>query len=149
PMAAYLLHSGLRTLCVRMRAAQHTAGEAARRPRSRPESATVHYPRLAASDPRGRVGRQMDGGGATIARDIAGSFAAASTFVEHCELVVHAAAPGGAAPLIPHPASLTHRPVAATAKPGDGLVRLSVGLEHVDDLARDLFLALDSIRTAA
>src|SRR5699024_6122577 len=66
-----------------------------------------------------------------------------------CELIVHAVSLGGADTLIQHPASLTHRPVAATAKPGDGLVRLSVGLEHVDDLARDLFLALDSIRTAA
>jgi methionine-gamma-lyase len=149
PMGAYLLHRGLRTLSVRMRAAQDTAGELARRLRSRPEIATVHYPGLAGSDPRGLVGRQMDGGGAMIAMDIAGGFEAARTFVEHCELIVHAVSLGGADTLIQHPASLTHRPVAATAKPGDGLVRLSVGLEHVDDLARDLFLALDSIRTAA
>ena len=149
PMGAYLLHRGLRTLSVRMRAAQDTAGELARRLRSRPEIAKVHYPGLAGSDPRGLVGRQMDGGGAMIAIDIAGGFEAARTFVEHCELIVHAVSLGGADTLIQHPASLTHRPVAATAKPGDGLVRLSVGLEHVDDLARDLFLALDSIRTAA
>src|SRR5699024_1626102 len=94
-------------------------------------------------------GRQMDGGGAMIAMDIAGDFEAARTFVEHCELIVHAVSLRGADTLIQQPASLTHRPVAATAKPGDGLVRLSVGLEHVDDLARDLLLALDSIRTAA
>ena len=149
PMGAYLLHRGLRTLSVRMRAAQDTASELARRLRSRPEIAKVHYPGLAGSDPRGLVGRQMDGGGAMIAIDIAGGFEAARTFVEHCELIVHAVSLGGADTLIQHPASLTHRPVAATAKPGDGLVRLSVGLEHVDDLARDLFLALDSIRTAA
>ena len=98
---------------------------------------------------RERLGRQMDGGGAMIAIDIAGGFEAARTFVEHCDLIVHAVSLGGADTLIQHPASLTHRPVAAAAKPGDGLVRLSVGLEHVDDLARDLFLALDSIRSAA
>ena len=149
PMGAYLLHRGLRTLSVRMRAAQDTAGELARRLQTRPEVARVHYPGLADSDPRGLVGSQMHGGGAMIAIELAGGFEAARTFVEHCDLIVHAVSLGGADTLIQHPASLTHRPVAATAKPGDGLVRLSVGLEHVDDLARDLFTALDAIRNAA
>ena len=142
PMGAYLLHRGLRTLAVRMRAAQDTAGELARRLQTRPEIARVHYPGLADSDPRGLVGSQMHGGGAMIAIELAGGFEAARTFVEHCDLIVHAVSLGGADTLIQHPASLTHRPVAATAKPGDGLVRLSVGLEHVDDLARDLFTAM-------
>lgn len=84
-----------------------------------------------------------------IAIELAGGFEAARTFVEHCDLIVHAVSLGGTDTLVQHPASLTHRPVAATAKPGDGLVRLSVGLEHVDDLARDLFTALDAIREAA
>lgn len=149
PMGAYFLHRGLRTLAVRMRAAQDTAGELARRLQSRAEIASVHYPGLVGGDPRGLLGRQMDGGGAMIAIELAGGFEAARTFVEHCDLIVHAVSLGGADTLIQHPASLTHRPVAATAKPGDGLVRLSVGLEHVDDLARDLFTALDAIRTAA
>ena len=149
PMGAYLLHRGLRTLAVRMRAAQDTAAELAHRLSSRPEVRRVHYPGLAGGDPRGLIGRQMSGGGAMIAIELAGGFEAARTFVEHCDLIVHAVSLGGADTLIQHPASLTHRPVAATAKPGDGLVRLSVGLEHVDDLARDLFSALDSLRSAA
>ncbi|WP_210605387.1 trans-sulfuration enzyme family protein [Brevibacterium oceani] len=149
PMGAYLLHRGLRTLSVRMRTAQDTAAELARRLRSRPEVAAVHYPGLSGSDTRSLVGRQMDGGGAMIAIELAGGFAAATTFVEHCELIVHAVSLGGVDTLIQHPASLTHRPVAATAKPGDSLVRLSVGLEHVDDLAGDLFAALDAIGAAA
>ncbi|WP_209326117.1 trans-sulfuration enzyme family protein [Brevibacterium renqingii] len=149
PMGAYMLHRGLRTLAVRMRAAQDTAAELARRLSSRPEVTRVHYPGLAGGDPRGLIGRQMSGGGAMIAIELTGGFEAARTFVEHCDLIVHAVSLGGADTLIQHPASLTHRPVAATAKPGDGLVRLSVGLEHVDDLARDLFSALDSLRSAA
>lgn len=149
PMGAYLLHRGLRTLAVRIRSAQDTASELARRLRSRPEIAQLHYPGLPGGDPRGLVGRQMDGGGAMIALELAGGFDAARTFVEHCDLIVHAVSLGGPDTLIQHPASLTHRPVAASAKPGDGLVRLSVGLEHVDDLARDLFTALDAVRTAA
>lgn len=84
-----------------------------------------------------------------IALELAGGFDAARSFVEHCSLVVHAVSLGGADTLIQHPASLTHRPVAATAKPGDGLIRLSVGLEHVDDLADDLIAALDASRAAA
>jgi len=46
--------------------------------------------------------------------------------------------------LVQHPASLTHRPVAAHAKPDGGVVRLSIGLEHVDDLTADLMSALDA-----
>lgn len=149
PMGAYLLHRGLRTLAVRMRAAQETAGLLAERLSARPEIAKVHYPGLAGSNDRGLLGRQMAGGGAMIAVELAGGFEAARTFVENCELIVHAVSLGGADTLVQHPASLTHRPVAATAKPGDGLVRLSVGLEHVDDLAADLFSALDAIRSAA
>lgn len=149
PMGAYLLHRGLRTLAVRMRAAQATAAMLAERLQSHPQIAQVHYPGLPGSDDRGLLGRQMSGGGAMIALDLAGGFTAARTFVENCSLIVHAVSLGGADTLIQHPASLTHRPVAATAKPGDGLVRLSVGLEHVDDLAEDLFSALDSIRSVA
>ncbi|MGC2939693.1 MULTISPECIES: trans-sulfuration enzyme family protein [unclassified Brevibacterium] len=149
PMGAYLLHRGLRTLSVRMRAAQDTAAELARRLRPRPEIAKLHYPGLPDGDPRGLIGRQMDGGGAMIAIELAGGFSAAGTFVEHCSLIVHAVSLGGVDTLIQHPASLTHRPVAATAKPGDSLVRISVGLEHVDDLAQDLFAALDAISAAA
>ncbi|RAD04893.1 PLP-dependent transferase, partial [Burkholderia multivorans] len=100
-------------------------------------------------DPHGLLGRQMAGPGAMIALEVAGGFEAAGAFVEACDLVVHAVSLGGADTLIQHPASLTHRPVTADAKPGDGLVRLSVGLEHIDDLAEDLFSALDSVRAAA
>lgn len=149
PMGAYLLHRGLRTLAVRMRAAQETAGLLAARLSGRPEIAKVHYPGLTGSDDRGLLGRQMAGGGAMIAIELAGGFEAARDFVENCSLIVHAVSLGGADTLVQHPASLTHRPVAATAKPGDGLVRISVGLEHVDDLAADLFSALDAIRAAA
>ncbi|HEY9423498.1 MAG TPA: PLP-dependent transferase, partial [Microterricola sp.] len=47
--------------------------------------------------------------------------------------------------LVQHPASLTHRPVEASAKPNAGVVRLSIGLEHVDDLAADILQALDAV----
>lgn len=149
PMGAYLLHRGLRTLAVRVRASQANATALAERLQSHPAVASVRYPSLPGQDPKGLLGRQMAGPGAMIAIDLAGGFDAARTFVENCRLVVHAVSLGGADTLIQHPASLTHRPVSAEAKPGDGLVRLSVGLEHVDDLAEDLFAALDAVRLAA
>ena len=55
---------------------------------------------------------------------------------------------GGVDSLAQHPASLTHRPVAAAAKPGGGIVRISIGLEHVDDLWADLAQALEALRKA-
>lgn len=149
PMGAYLLHRGLRTLAVRVRASQASATSLAERLQAHSAVASVRYPSLAGQDPKGLLGRQMAGPGAMIAIDLAGGFDAARTFVESCNLVVHAVSLGGADTLIQHPASLTHRPVSAEAKPGDGLVRLSVGLEHIDDLAEDLFAALDAIRLAA
>ncbi|WP_309131816.1 PLP-dependent aspartate aminotransferase family protein [Brevibacterium sp.] len=149
PLGAYLLHRGLRTLAVRMNAAQATAGQLARRLSVHPAIAAVHYPGLPGQDERSLLGRQMSGAGAMIAVELAGGFGAARSFVEHCRLVVHAVSLGGVDTLIQHPASLTHRPVSAAAKPGDGLVRISVGLEHVDDLATDLFAALDAVRSVA
>jgi cystathionine gamma-synthase/methionine-gamma-lyase len=55
---------------------------------------------------------------------------------------------GGVDSLVQHPASLTHRPVAGEAKPGAGVVRLAIGLEHVDDLTDDLMAALDAAAEA-
>lgn len=53
-------------------------------------------------------------------------------------LITHAVSLGGVDTLIQHPAALTHRPVAAAAKPGEGILRVSVGLEDVDDIITDL-----------
>ena len=143
PMAAYLLHRGLRTLPVRVRAQQATAGELARRLQSHPAVRRVLYPGLPGQDPAGLIGSQSSGGGSLIALDLAGGFDAAVLFTEACELVTHAVSLGGVDSLVQHPASLTHRPVSASAKPGAGIVRLSIGLEHVDDLERDIVRALD------
>lgn len=142
PLAAYLLHRGLRTLPVRVHAQQATAGELARRLVGHPAIARVLYPGLPGQDPAGLIGTQTDGAGALIALDLVGGYDAASRFAESCELITHAVSLGGIDSLVEHPASLTHRPVAADAKPGAGIVRLSIGLEHVDDLYADVVAAL-------
>ena len=81
-----------------------------------------------------------------LAIDLAGGYDAAVRFTEACELIVHAVSLGGVDSLVQHPASLTHRPVAPEARPGAGIVRLSIGLEHVDDLAADVLRALEVVR---
>jgi methionine-gamma-lyase len=144
PMAAYLLHRGLRTLPVRVRAQQATAVVLAERLLAHPAVARVHYPGLPGQDPAGLVGTQLAGPGSIIALDLAGGYEAAARFTESCELVTHAVSLGGVDSLVQHPASLTHRPVTGDAKPGASIVRLSIGLEHVDDLTADLMGALDA-----
>ena len=142
PFAAYLLHRGLRTLPVRVRAQQATAAELAGRLAAHDAVREVHYPG-ADTDRHSVLGRQMHGTGSILALELAGGYRAAETFVESCELATHAVSLGGVDTLVQHPASLTHRPVAPEARPGAGLVRISVGLEHVDDLTVDLLHALD------
>ncbi|MET0672997.1 MAG: aminotransferase class I/II-fold pyridoxal phosphate-dependent enzyme, partial [Microbacterium pygmaeum] len=142
PMAAYLLHRGLRTLPLRVRAQQETARVLAERISAHPAVARVHYPGLPGQDPAGLIGRQLEGPGAIIAVELAGGYDAAARFTEACELIEHAVSLGGIDSLVQHPASLTHRPVAGPAKPGAGVVRISVGLEHVDDLTDDVSQAL-------
>ncbi|TBN57647.1 PLP-dependent transferase [Glaciihabitans arcticus] len=148
PMAAYLLHRGLRTLPLRVRAQQATAGLLASRLVGHPAIARVLYPGLPGQDPSGLIGRQTEGAGSLIALDL-GGYEAAARFTEACSLITHAVSLGGIDSLVQHPASLTHRPVEASARPGAGIVRLSIGLEHVDDLYEDLLDALEAASPVA
>lgn len=143
PLAAYLLQRGLRTLPLRVRAQQETATVLAERLAEHPAVARVMYPSLPGNDPLGLLGTQLEGPGSMVSIDLAGGFDAAATFTESLRLFVHAVSLGGVDSLAQHPASLTHRPVAAEAKPGGGIVRMSIGLEHVEDLWEDLQQALE------
>lgn len=142
PFAAYLLHRGLRTMPLRVRAQQATAQEIAERLVGNSALNRVLFPGLPECDPLGLVGRQMEGPGSMLSIDLKGGYKAAAKFVESLHLISHAVSLGGVDTLAQHPASLTHRPVAAEAKPGEGVVRLSIGLEHVDDIFADIIQAL-------
>ena len=141
PFNAYLLHRGLRTLPVRVAAQQATATEVATRLEGHPALVRVIYPGLPGQDPQGLIGRQCSGAGSLLALDL-GGYAAALRFTEALRLITHAVSLGGVDSLVQHPASLTHRPVAAGARPAAGIVRISIGLEHVDDLMDDILTAL-------
>ncbi len=153
PMAAFLLHRGLQTLPLRVRAAQRNAGELANRLEQHPAVRTVHYPGLAGGDPNGLLGREMSGPGSTVAFELHGADAGApGRLMAALSLITPAVSLGCTDSLIQHPASLTHRVVDAHVREEHGisaqLLRLSVGLEHVDDLWDDLEQALCAAFTA-
>jgi methionine-gamma-lyase len=146
PMAAYTLHRGLQTLPVRVRAAQENAQVLARRLMSHRSVARVRYPSAPGCDPLGLLGRQLDGPGTMISIELSGGYEAARSVMAAVELFTPAVSLGSTDSLIQHPAGLTHRIVGEAAKVeggiGPDLLRISVGLENVDDLWTDLSGAL-------
>ncbi|WP_350280116.1 PLP-dependent aspartate aminotransferase family protein [Kribbella sp. HUAS MG21] len=140
PLAAYELHRGLQTLPVRVRAQQATAIKVADWLSAQPSVERVYYPGL--NDPAGLIGRQQAGPGAVLAFTLSGGYEAAERVTSGLRLITHAVSLGGVDTLIQHPAALTHRLVAAQAKPSEGLLRLSLGLEDPEDLTTDLATAL-------
>jgi methionine-gamma-lyase len=141
PLGAYLLHRGLATLPLRVRAQQASAQRIAQWLTTHPAVARVRYPGID-EDRRGLLGSQLRGPGAMIAIELAGGYEQARRFTSAVRLFTHAVSLGGVDSLLQHPAALTHRPVAPEARPSAGLVRLSIGLESATDLIADLDGAL-------
>ena len=146
PQAAWLLHRGLPTLALRVNAAQDGACTLAQRLALHPDVIDVRHPSLPGQDPLDLVPRQMAGPGQMIAFRVRGGYARAARIVAAVDLITPAVSLGSVDTLIQHPAGLTHRVVDAGARDahgiGDDLLRLSVGIEHPDDLWHDLTRAL-------
>lgn len=147
PLGAYLIHRGLPTLPIRVRAQQAGAEKLVGWLSQQADVTRVMHPSLPECDPDGLVGRQMSGTGSMLAFELAGGYEQASLVAERLRLVTHAVSLGGVDSLIQHPASLTHRPLPPEARPNSGLLRLSVGLENPDDLADDLARAIVGSRS--
>ena len=141
PLGAYLLHRGLATLPVRVETQQRTAAQLVEWLASHPAVAEVFYPGRSAGD-KPILDRQMRGTGAMLSLRLKDGYEAAARLVTSVQLFTHAVSLGGVDSLIQHPAALTHRPVAAEARPGADIVRLSIGLEDLEDLRADLDAAL-------
>lgn len=147
PLAGYLLHRGLQTLPVRVRAQQETARILAERLAMHPGVRAVHYPGLS-GDPveRRLLATQQAGPGSVLSFRVRGGADAAVRVVESVSLITPAVSLGSVDTLIQAPAQLTHRVVDAEDREASGvpddLLRLSVGLEDVDDLWTDLDAAL-------
>ncbi len=147
PLGAYLLHRGLPTLPLRVERAQANAQVLAQRLAQHRAVRRVHYPGLPGSVANAHLlGTQMTGPGSLLAFDLVGGHAAAAKVMAALRLATPAVSLGAVDTLIQHPAGLTHRSLAADVQAAlgitPGLLRLSVGIEHVEDLWADLDHAL-------
>ncbi len=148
PLEAWLCLRGLATLELRMRRHSESALAIAERLARHPKVERVHYPGLAGHPQRAVAERLLPRGcGGVLAFEIRGGVEAGARFSDALELVWIGASLGGAHSLVGHAASTTHRQLDPEARRaagiGDGLVRLSVGLEDPEDLLADLERALE------
>jgi len=153
PLTAHLVLRGLKTLELRMERHCRSAASIAAWLDRQPGVARVHYPGLATFPQHALAVRQMADFGGMIAFELNGGLEAGARFMDALVLVKRAVSLGDAESLIQHPASMTHSTMtpAERAQHGiaDGLIRLSVGLETVDDLVADLERGLARVRIRA
>ncbi|MGH8042150.1 MAG: trans-sulfuration enzyme family protein [Rudaea sp.] len=146
PFDAFLAMRGLKTLHLRMRAHCASAQELAGWLEKHPAIERVIYPGLKSHPQYVLAKRQMDGPGGIITIVVKGGLRKARKTLERCHLFALAESLGGVESLIEHPAIMTHAsvPLANRKRLGisDGLIRLSVGVEDVDDLKAELQYAL-------
>lgn len=146
PFDCWLVLRGIKTLGVRMR--QHSVnGQAvAAHLWSHPKVERVFYPGLPDHPAHALAARQMTGFGGMVSCIVRGGAAAAATVASSTRLFFLAESLGGVESLVDHPASMTHASLAGSPLQVDaGLLRFSVGIEHVDDLIADLDQALERI----
>jgi cystathionine beta-lyase/cystathionine gamma-synthase len=147
PFDAWNALRGIRTLHVRVTHQSESALAMAEFLESHDAVARVSYPGLDSHPQREVAKRQMTMGGSVLTFELAGGLEAGRTFVQHVELAQVAPSLGGPETLVVHPPTMT----AATLTPderaamgiGEGMIRVSIGLEHVDDLIADFGQALD------
>jgi methionine-gamma-lyase len=149
PHQAFLARRGLKTLGIRIDRAQQNAQKVAEYLEKHPKIEWIMYPGLK-SHPQYELGKkQMDGPGAMISFEVKGGIDAGKIIMDNVKVALLAVSLGGIETLIQHPASMTHSKMTpeSKAKSGitDGLVRLSVGIEDVDDIINDLEQALDKV----
>ncbi len=150
-MDAYLTLRGLRTLHLRMQAAQANAAAVVELLTGHPAVRAVHYPGLATHPQHDLAARQMDGFGAIVTFDL-GSEVAVRALVDGLDFYCLAESLGGVESLVSHPATMTHASMPADLRAAagitDGMLRLSLGVEDAADLVADLRAGLDRAAAA-
>ena len=148
PMDCFLVARGIKTLAVRMERHNQNGMVIAQHLTAHPKVKRVLYPGLVSHPQHELAKKQQRGFGAMISFDL-GSLDAARRLLNHVQLCALAESLGGVETLISHPASMTHAsiPPDVRAQTGitDGLVRISVGIEDVEDLVADLDRALEHV----
>jgi cystathionine gamma-lyase len=146
PFDSFLALRGIKTLALRIERHCSNALELAAWLESLPQVARVRYPGLPSHPQHALARRQMEGYGGMISMDLNTDLAGARRFLERCRIFALAESLGGVESLIEHPAIMTHASIPPAQRQalgiGDALVRLSVGIEDVDDLKDDLRQAL-------
>lgn len=153
PFNAMLILRGLKTLALRMERHCQNAGQVAAYLASHPAVSRLYYPGLESHPQHALASRQMRDYGGMIAFELDGGFHAGTRMMNGCRMIKRAVSLGDAETLIQHPASMTHSTYTPEQRAehciSDGLVRLSVGLENVEDILGDLDAALPRLKTAA
>jgi cystathionine gamma-lyase len=146
PFDSFLAHRGVKTLSLRMERHNDNAMEVANYLQDHAGVDRVYYPGLASHPQFELAQKQMSGFGGMVTIKIKGDLEDSRRFLERCRIFQLAESLGGVESLIEHPAIMTHASVPKDKRQhlgiDDTLVRLSVGIEHVDDLIRDLEQAL-------
>ncbi|QYK50628.1 MAG: cystathionine gamma-synthase [Anaerolineales bacterium] len=143
PMDSFLVLRGIKTLPLRMDRHGHNAATIANYLAAHPKVSQIYYPFHATHPQQALARKQMRNGGGMLSFELKGGEAAARTVAENTRLFALAESLGGVESLIEVPAVMTHLSVANSPLAVDpGLVRLSVGVEHVDDLIADLEQAI-------
>lgn len=153
PHDAWLILRGLKTLPIRMERHCSNAQKIAEFLESHDKVSCVYYPGLKSHPGNKYIGEQMKAAGGVIAFEITSDLAGGSDFIDRMSLFSIAVSLGDAESLIQHPASMTHSPYSPeernAAGISDSLIRISVGLENVDDLINDLSQSLSLINVSS
>ncbi len=149
PFNAWIMLKGLETLDLRCRAQAATAGRLAAELPGTPGLARLIYPGLPDHPQHALAARQMETGGTMLALEIEGGKAGAFRFLDALRIIAISNNLGDAKSLVTHPATTTHQRLTPEQRAalgiGDGMVRLSVGLEDPDDLLADIGRALAAV----
>ena len=152
PHQAYLVIRGIKTLSIRIDRSQESAQKLAVYLEKHPKVEWVKYPGLNSHPQYALAKKQMNGPGTMISFELKGGLEAGKKLLNNVKLCLLAVSLGGVETLIQHPASMTHSKMTQEKRLAagitDGLVRLSVGIEDVADLRRELARALAAIGAA-
>lgn len=149
PFDSYLTLRGVRTLEARMRIHLENASVVVECLSNHPAVSKVYYPGLTSHPGFAIANAQQEGFGAMVSFELDGGLVAVERFLNSLECFTLAESLGGVESLVAHPATMTHASMDCAARECAGisetLLRLSVGIEHADDLVEDLTFALDGI----
>ena len=147
PFNAFMFLQGMETLPLRMKAHCENANAVAAFLKDQPQVTSVIHPSLMDGENRQRADAVLSGGyGALLGFELAGGVEAGKAFINSLEMLYHVANIGDARSLAIHPASTTHSQLSAEDQLASGVtpgyVRLSIGIEHIDDILADIQQAL-------